>query len=102
MMAGRLDRNGLQVDARLAAFVEGQALPGTGVEPAAFWAGMAAALRDLAPKNRALLARRDALQAQIDAWHRDHRGQTTDPAATPSTSAISAPITGLAQNRSRS
>lgn len=81
MMAGRLDRNGLQVDARLAAFVEGQALPGTGVEPAAFWAGMAAALRDLAPKNRALLARRDALQAQIDAWHRDHRGQTTDPAA---------------------
>ena len=80
-MAERLDRNGLQVDARLVAFVEGQALPGSGVAPGAFWSGLATALADLAPKNRALLARRAALQAQIDAWHIAHRAQAPDPAA---------------------
>ncbi len=80
-MTTRLDRNGLQVDARLAAFVEGQALPGTGVTATGFWAGLAAALSDLAPQNRALLARREELQAQIDDWYRSRKGQPSDPAA---------------------
>ena len=74
----RTDRHGLQVDTDLAAFVETCALPGTGVDPAAFWAGFAALITDLAPKNRALLAKRDNLQGQIDAWHIDHRGGPHD------------------------
>ena len=78
---GRIDRNGLQVDERLAAFVDGQALPGTGVAPAAFWAGFAQAVHDFAPVNRALLAKREAMQAQIDDWHRARRGQPFDGAA---------------------
>jgi hypothetical protein len=57
------------------------ALPGTGVTETAFWSGFAALLADLAPKNRALLARRDDLQAQIDAWHIARRGQPHDHAA---------------------
>ncbi len=68
-MTKRLDRAGLQVDAVLAHFLEDEALPGTGIAPALFWDGFAGLLRDFAPQNRALLARRDALQAQIDAWH---------------------------------
>ncbi|MDZ4136235.1 MAG: malate synthase G, partial [Paracoccaceae bacterium] len=74
------DRHGLKVDAQLAAFVEQAALPGTGVDAGTFWAGFAAAVADLGPKNRALLARREDLQAQIDAWHLARRGTAFAPA----------------------
>ena len=77
-MTDRINRSGLQVDARLAGFVDGQALPGTGVDRDQFWEGFAALVRDLAPKNRGLLAKREALQAQIDAWHREHRAKPHD------------------------
>jgi malate synthase len=80
-MTKRVDRAGLQVDRVLAEFLETRALPGTGVTETAFWSGFAALLADLAPKNRALLARRDDLQAQIDAWHIARRGQPHDHAA---------------------
>jgi len=70
----------LHVDAALAAFVNDEVLPGTGVEPAAFWAGFDAIVRDLAPKNAALLAERDRLQAELDAWHKAHPGPITDMA----------------------
>jgi malate synthase len=74
----RSDRHGLQVDHRLAEFIEARALPGTGVQADALWSGFAALLADLAPKNRALLAKRDDLQARIDAWHRAHRAAPHD------------------------
>lgn len=80
-MSERLDRAGLKVDAVLARFVEDEALPGTGLEAAAFWSGFAGLLADFAPQNRALLAKRDALQAKIDAWHVARRGQPHDHAA---------------------
>ncbi|MFN3577646.1 MAG: malate synthase G [Tabrizicola sp.] len=80
-MTERLDRAGLRVDAVLARFVEDEALPGTGIEPGTFWSGLAGLLADFAPQNRALLAKRDALQAQIDAWHVARRGQPHDHAA---------------------
>ncbi len=74
----RVERNGLKVATELAAFIEERALPGTGVAPAVFWEGLAGIVRDLAPKNRALLAKRDDLQAKIDAWHVAHRGRPHD------------------------
>jgi malate synthase len=74
----RTDRHGLQVDRRLAEFIETEALPGTGVQADALWAAFAAMLADLAPKNRALLAKRQDLQARIDAWHRAHRSAPHD------------------------
>ncbi|WP_149589031.1 malate synthase G [Tabrizicola flagellatus] len=80
-MTERLDRAGLQVDAVLARFVEDEALPGTGIEAGAFWQGFAGLLADFAPRNRALLARREELQARIDAWHVARRGQPHDHAA---------------------
>ncbi|MGR3486062.1 MAG: malate synthase G [Paracoccaceae bacterium] len=67
-------RAGMQVDDALIAFVEDRALPGTGVEGDAFWRGFAAILRDLAPRNAALLDARAAMQATIDAWHRENPG----------------------------
>jgi malate synthase len=71
----------LTIDERLVAFVETEALPETGIAAGAFWSGLAALLRDLAPKNAALMATRDALQDRIDAWHRAQRGRPVDPAA---------------------
>jgi malate synthase len=68
-MSVYVDRSGLKVADVLAAFVEREALPGTGTAPAQLWDGLAAILTRFAPVNRALLAKRDELQAQIDAWH---------------------------------
>ncbi|WP_372785910.1 malate synthase G [Phenylobacterium sp.] len=68
----------LSVDDILHAFVEDELLPGTGVTPEAFWAGLEAILADFTPRNVALLARRDDLQAQIDAWWRERRGRPLD------------------------
>ena len=62
-----IDRAGLQVAEPLVRFVEDRALPGTGIEPEAFWSGAAAIFESFAPENRRLLATRDALQAAIDA-----------------------------------
>ncbi|MCA0203739.1 MAG: malate synthase G [Proteobacteria bacterium] len=80
-MVRRIDKAGLQVDARVVAFIEGEALPGTGIEAGAFWAGLAGLVNGLGPKNRALLAKREAMQAQIDAWHVARKGQAFDAAA---------------------
>ncbi len=80
-MTTRVDRAGLQVAASLADFIETRALPGSGVTAETFWAGFSALVHDLAPKNRALLEKREALQAQIDDWHLHHRGQGHDAAA---------------------
>jgi len=80
-MADRMTRHGLQVDTRLVRFVEDRALPGTGIAPDAFWAGLSTLIHELGPENRALLARRDDLQATIDAWHIAHRARPHDPEA---------------------
>ena len=71
-MSGTIEIDGLTIAAELHDFVVGEALPGTGMNAEAFWAGFSALVHDLAPKNSALLARRDALQARIDTWHRDN------------------------------
>ena len=73
--------HGLQVAAPLDGFIASEALPGTGIAAEAFWAGFASLVHDLAPRNRALLARRDEMQAQVDSWHAGHKGAVPDPAA---------------------
>jgi malate synthase len=80
-MSKRSPYHRLQVDADLARFIETEALPGTGVDPAAFWAGFDALVHELAPKNAALLAERDRLQTELDSWHRAHPGPIQDMAA---------------------
>ena len=68
-MTDRTSIHGLQVATELFRFVEDQVLPGTGVDSAAFWAGFDAIVRDLAPKNAALLLERDRIQTEMDGWH---------------------------------
>jgi len=80
-MTDFLDRNGLSVDSRLIDFVEQRALPATGLDAAKFWADFAGLLGRFAPENAALLAKREDLQAQIDAWHNARAGQAHDAAA---------------------
>jgi len=75
-----VERSGLEVDSALAAFVEDEVLPGSGVDAAAFWPGFARLLRDLTPRNRALLDRREALQQRIDARNDTLGGRAPDAA----------------------
>ncbi len=75
------DRAGLKVAAELCRFVEQEALPGTGLDAAGFWASFARIVATFAPRNAGLLARRDELQAKIDAWHRAHPLSAFDAAA---------------------
>ena len=75
------DRAGLKVAGELIALIEQEVLAGLGLDAAAFWSGTAALFERFAPQNRALLATRDRLQAQIDDWHRARKGQPYDVAA---------------------
>jgi malate synthase len=73
-MTDRKHTHRLQVATALHEFIEQQVLPGTGIAPAAFWQGFDQIVHDLGPKNAALLAERERLQAEIDAWHQAHPG----------------------------
>jgi len=81
MTEPRTNEAGLSIATVLYDFVVNEALPGTGLEPAAFWQGFAALLSKFSASNAALMAKRDELQAKIDAWHIAHKGQKIDPAA---------------------
>ena len=77
-MASRVEVGGLKIDERLYRLVRDEIAPGTGVKVERFWKSLGAIVRDLGPKNRALLAKRDQLQQQIDEWHLAHFGQPFD------------------------
>ncbi len=80
-MTDRIERQGLQIEAGLAEFIENQALPGTGIEADRFWTGLSALIHEFGPENRDLLNRRAELQRQIDIWHVSRRGQPHDAEA---------------------
>ena len=79
-MTERVLRSGLQVAGVLNELLEKDIAPGTGIDPAHFWAELAAIAEDFVPRNRELLIRRDQLQEQIDAWHQGRVGQVIDEA----------------------
>ncbi|RRV07335.1 malate synthase G [Pseudomonas sp. v388] len=68
----------LSVAVQLQRFIDDEVLPGTGLEPEAFWEGFDALVHDLAPRNRQLLAERERLQSELDTWHAAHPGPITD------------------------
>ena len=77
--ARKIVSGGLHIDQRLYALVAEQIAPGTDVDVDHFWAALGKIVEDLGPKNQQLLQRRDALQAQIDAYHQERRGEPLDP-----------------------
>ena len=80
-MTQRVQVNGLQIADTLYQFVAERVIPGSGIENQAFWAALEAIFTDLGPKNSALLAHRDELQAKIDTWHRTHAAHPVDQTA---------------------
>ncbi|MFR0689468.1 malate synthase G [Enterobacterales bacterium AE_CKDN230030158-1A_HGKHYDSX7] len=80
-MTERVQVGGLQVAKVLFDFVNNEAIPGTGIEAGKFWAGVETVINDLAPKNKALLAKRDDIQAKVDGWHQARAGKPHDAAA---------------------
>jgi len=77
-MTDRIEAGDLEVAKVLYEFINDEALPGTGVDAERFWSALDRIIHDLAPRNRELLARRDELQARIDAWHLERREQPFD------------------------
>ena len=77
-MTDRTTVHGLQVAPLLKHFVDEQVLPGTGVSAESFWSGFATIVTDLAPRNIALLAERERLQAELDTWHKANPGPVRD------------------------
>lgn len=77
-MTERVQAAGLQVAKELYDFVNDKAIPGTGVDQETFWSGFSAIANELAPRNRELLAKRDDIQAKIDAFHTERQGQDLD------------------------
>ena len=75
-MTDRIQVGGLQVAKELFDFVNEKAIPGTGIDQDKFWSEFSAIANELAPKNKALLAKRDDLQAKIDAYHTERKGQS--------------------------
>ena len=80
-MTDIVTRADLQIDRKLAEFLETQVLTPLGRDVDAFWSGFAELLAKFAPRNRQLLEKRESLQRQIDTWHTQRRGQGHDPAA---------------------
>ena len=80
-MSERVELAGLQVDKQLADFVANEAVNGTDVTAEQFWAACAEVLNAHRDTNKALLAKRDDLQAQIDDWHKARQGQSHDAEA---------------------
>jgi malate synthase len=80
-MSDIVTKAGLNVDAAIAAFLEREVLVPLGRDVGSFWTGFAGLLADFAPRNRTLLEKRESLQTQIDAWHKERSGQPHDAAA---------------------
>lgn len=77
-MTERVQAGGLQVAKVLYDFVNNEALPGTGIQAEEFWSGLDSIVHDLAPRNKSLLTKRDELQAKLDSWYRERKGQSID------------------------
>ena len=80
-MTQYVTRAGIETDPALATFVEEEVLAPLGRDPETFWQGFARLLGEFAPRNAALLRKREELQARIDAWHQERAGQPHDAEA---------------------
>lgn len=80
-MTQRIQKGGLQIATVLHDLVANEIIPGTGIDADQFWASFEKLVTELGPRNKALLAKRDELQAKIDEWHLSRQDQARDPAA---------------------
>ena len=74
-MSQYIERASLQVSSAIDTLVMEDILPGTGLDAGKFWQGFADLITEFTPVNRALLQKREELQAKVDQWHKEHRGE---------------------------
>jgi malate synthase len=79
-MTERVQIGSLQIAKNLLDFINNEAIPGTGIDADKFWADFDRIVHELAPRNKELLAKRDAIQEKMDSWNRDHQGRKLDMA----------------------
>ncbi|MFW2022977.1 malate synthase G [Acinetobacter baumannii] len=72
-MTARIQKGKLAIAKELYDFIENEALPGSGLDSETYWKNFEQVVVDLSPKNKALLTKRDELQAKIDEWHRNNK-----------------------------
>ena len=77
-MNDRINLHGLQVDKGLHALINDEAIPATGIDADKFWEGVAKIIKDLSPKNQALLDHRNMLEKSINEWHIERKGSPHD------------------------
>ena len=63
-MSQYISINNLQVSSLLHQFIEQELLPLTSLDASKFWEDFACIISELTPVNKALLAKRESLQAQ--------------------------------------
>jgi len=71
----RTEKNGLKIDNKLLNFIENEALPGTNITSEQFWSGFSELIKNLNPKNRELINKREVIQKKIDVWHKENKGK---------------------------
>jgi len=79
-MTDRIKHGTLEIASDLHDLVVNRIIPGTGIDADQFWTELEKIASDLMPKNKALLAKRAQIQAQINEWHLARKGKAIDMA----------------------
>lgn len=68
-MSERVQKGSLAIDTQLYNFIANEVTPVVGIDNEKYWQEFEKIVQTFQPRNKALLAKRDEIQTQIDDWH---------------------------------